>query len=291
MARGYPDQPVIIDTHTHIIASDHDRYPLTPRNLSGEWYKESPHTDAEFLACMDAAGVDKAVLVQPIGAYSYDNSYTADSALSSPSRFASACCIDMEADDPVKMLEYWVGERGMQGIRLFALSASGESWLDRERTFPIWERAAELEAHVIVTVFAHQLPQLRSVLQRFPETKVSLDHCGFPALAGPPWEGADALFELSELGNLYCKVSSIVIDAASKDGTDPCSFISNLVANFGADHVMWGSDFCQTHDRNYDQLVALGKNAFSCLSQEDQGRCLGGTAMSLWPSLAAGLVA
>ena len=277
---------MIIDTHTHIVSSDHDRYPLNPRNLSGEWYKKSPHTDVEFLACMDATGVSKAVLVQPIGAYTYDNSYTADSAAKTPERFASACCIDMEADNPLGMLEHWAVKRKMQGIRLFALSARGDSWLDDERTYPVWERAAELGVHVIVTIFGHQLPQLRRVLERFPTTRVSLDHCGFPALDGPPFDAASPLFELATLGNLYCKVSSIVIDAASQDDAEPSQFIQKLVSEFGADHVMWGSDFCQTHDRTYVELVALAKDAFSCLSSEDQTWCFAGTAKSLWPSLA-----
>lgn len=276
---------MIIDTHSHIVASDEGRYPLTPRNLSGDWYRKTPHTDLEFLHCMDEAGVAKAVLVQPVGAYSYDNSYTADSAAATPARFASACCIDMQGDDPVRELDYWVRERGMQGIRLFALAASGDSWLDDERTFPVWEKAAELQAHVIVTIFAKQFPQLARVLRRFPETSVSLDHCGFPALAAPSFEGAKPLFELAPLGNLYCKVSTIVLDAASRDGADPGAFLEQLVGAFGADHVMWGSDFCQTHDRNYLELVGLAKSAFARLPLDDQHQCLAGTAMSLWPTL------
>ncbi len=34
----------MIDTHTHVIADDHVRYPLKPRKLSGEWYLEAPCT-------------------------------------------------------------------------------------------------------------------------------------------------------------------------------------------------------------------------------------------------------
>jgi predicted TIM-barrel fold metal-dependent hydrolase len=276
---------VIIDTHTHIVANDEERYPLTPRNLSGDWYRKTPHTDIEFLHCMDVAGVAKAVLVQPVGAYSYDNTYTADSAAATPSRFASACCIDMQGKDPVRELEYWIRERGMHGVRFFALAASGDSWLDDERTFPVWERATELGAHVIVTIFSQQFPQLARVLRRFPTTRVSLDHCGFPSLTGPPFDEAQPLFELAALGNLYCKVSTIVLDAASREGADPCAFVEQLTRAFGANHVMWGSDFCQTHDRDYLQLVALARSAFSSLSADDRTWCLAGTAMKMWPSL------
>ena len=68
----------MIDTHTHIVAPDEAAYPLSPRPLSGAWYREAPHSAEDLLDCMKKAGVDQAVLVQPMGAYSFDNRYTAD---------------------------------------------------------------------------------------------------------------------------------------------------------------------------------------------------------------------
>ena len=70
----------MIDTHTHIVSDDFTRYPLEPRDLSGKWYLEAPHTAEQLTACMDEAGVAQAVLVQAVGAYSYENDYAADSA-------------------------------------------------------------------------------------------------------------------------------------------------------------------------------------------------------------------
>ena len=107
----------MIDTHTHVIAPDHDRYPLRPRNLSGEWYLEAPHSAEELLACMDGAGVGHAVLVQPVGAYTYENDYAADSALAHPKRFASAGCIDPLAEDAETTARYWIENRGMHGLK------------------------------------------------------------------------------------------------------------------------------------------------------------------------------
>lgn len=56
-----------------------------------------------------------------------------------------------------------------------------------------------------------------------------------------------------------------------------------LAGNCGS---MWGSDFCQTHDRSYAELVALGAVAFAGLPREARDSCLGGTALRLWPGLA-----
>ena len=112
----------MIDTHTHVVSADETRYPLRPRPLSGEWYRASP-VDADGLAAaMATCGVEQAVVVQAVGAYTYENDYAADSARRRPDRFVAAACIDAEAADAPARLRYWVEERGMQGVRLFALS-------------------------------------------------------------------------------------------------------------------------------------------------------------------------
>ena len=276
----------MIDTHTHVVADDQARYPLNPRSLSGEWYREAPTTADGLSAVMDEAGVAKAVLVQAVGAYSYDNDYAADSGVAQPDRFVSACCINPLASNAERTLEYWIRTRGMHGVRIFAIAREGDSWLTDPRTFAVWERARELGAHVIVTVLGHQLAELGSLLERFPEIPVSLDHCGFVPLAAPPWDEARPLFELAEAPNLHCKVSSIVLDAAAAKGADPASFVERLVGCFGAERVMWGSDFSQTHDRSYGELVALARAAFSTLSDADREQCFTTTAARLWPALA-----
>ena len=267
----------MIDTHTHVVAADHDRYPLNPRDLSGQWYLDAPHTAEELLACMDEAGVAQAVLVQAVGAYTYDNDYAADAVTVDPARFASACCIDALADDAAEQLRYWVRDRGMHGVRVFAIEREN-SWLGDERTFPVWQQAADLGAHVIVTAFDNQLDELRAMLRRFSQLAVSLDHCGFVDTHAP-----EPLLALADEPNLYCKVSSIVLESA---GGNAPAFVARLVGAFGAERVMWGSDFSQTHDRSYLELVALAEHGFGELSPAERQQCFVGTPRSLWSSLA-----
>lgn len=271
---------MIIDTHVHVVSPDEARYPLNPTNVSGPWYREAPCSAERLLEQMDEAGVARAVLVQPNGAYTHDCSYAADSAARYEKRLAGVCSVDPDGGDPVASLEHWVRERGMRGVRLFALSR-GASWLAEARTFPLWERAAALGARVVVTIFAHQLPELRTVLRRFPEVPVALDHCGFPAFTGEPWREAEPLLALAAHENLHLKVSSFVLDGAEKVG-DARSFVARLAEHYGAERLMWGSDYSQTHDRPYAGLVALGRHAFSRLAPEQQDWCLGRTAERLW---------
>ncbi len=277
------NEPALVDTHTHVVSSDHERYPLSPRKLSGTWYLDAPASAAELVAAMDKSGVDQAILVQGVGAYSFDNRYAADAAMANSRRFTAACCIDVEAENALEMLSYWIDGRGMTGIRLFALASEGPSWLIDPRTDPVWERATELAAHIIVTILPRQLDELDHTLARFPETPVSLDHCAF-ALAEP--ETATRLFELARHPNLHLKVSTHVLDDAARQEGSARLMVRRLVDEFGAERLMWGSDYCQTHDRSYAELVAFAREAFGGLTPAERTACFSGTARRLWPTLA-----
>ena len=285
---------MIVDTHTHLVSEDPERYPLQPAGLPGKWYLEAPVSAEGLLERMDENGVDRAVAVQPMGAYSYDNRYAADSAERFPERLAGVCCVDVRSPDALSELDLWIGRRRMQGLRLFALAPEGESWLGEPATFPVWERVADLGAPLIATVFSHQLAELRRMLERFRDVSVLLDHCGFPQLHGPGWtssgplldgprwDSARPLFDLADAPNLYLKVSTHVLDEAERVG-ELGDFVAALAERFGARRLMWGSDFPQTHDRSYAQLVDWGRQAFSGLAPEDRDQVLARTALGFWP--------
>lgn len=268
---------MIVDSHVHVIAPDLERYPFTPRALSGQWYIDAPCSAEELLTLMDATGVDRAILVQAVGAYSFENAYAADAAQARLDRFASAACIDPLAEKPFEALEYWIGERRMQGLRIFAVSRTDETWLADLSTFPVWERALELGAHLIVTIMNHQLPSLHRFLDAFRDAPISLDHCAFPDPAAPA-----SLFDLARYPNLHLKVTTHVLDAAIEHEGEALPFVERLVETFGAERLMWGSDFCQTYDRSYAELVALAHRAFDGLPEKERAACLGGTAAGLW---------
>jgi predicted TIM-barrel fold metal-dependent hydrolase len=78
-------------------------------------------------------------------------------------------------------------------------------------------------------------------------------------------------------------VSTHVIDAAARGG-DASRFVAALAERFGAERLLWGSDFCQTHDRPYERLAAHGREAAAALAAEDGAWYLGRAASRLWPA-------
>ena len=280
---------MIVDTHTHVIAPDETRYPLRPSGVGSTWYRDSPCSAEDLLDLTSAAGVDAAVLVQAFGAYSYDNSYAIDSAAARPDRFVSIAIVDAEDPGSPATVTALAREKGFTGVRLFSIGALEHpqpTWLDHPITFELWEVCANLGLRVLVACLPEHLSRLQRVLAQFPEQPVVLDHAGFvPLDGGPPYPGAAALFDLVEHTNLHLKVTSHLLEASEAQG-DACAIVDRLVREFGAHRLVWGSDYPQTHDRPYADLVALAEHACRNLSEHDRALVLGGTALDLWPELA-----
>ena len=278
----------VVDTHTHVVARDEARFPLRPPPELPhfrEWYREAPVTVEGLLAEMGDAGVDRAVLVQAYSAYGTDNAYVTAAARAHADRCTSVAIVEGDAGG-ARTLRTLAERDGVTGVRLFAIGNPSLERLDSDDAGPIWEVAQELGLRVVATILARQFPELHTVLVRYPETPIVLDHCGFPDLAGGDgFPHASALFELAALANLHLKVSSHLLELAEVDG-DPRDFVDRLAAEFGTERLLWGSDYPQTHDRPYRALVDLGRHACSRLPDDAQCAFLGGNALRLWPELA-----
>ena len=179
---------MIVDTHVHVVSDDQQKYPRkVTLGQPSEWVQDM--TAEKLLSLNAQAGIDKTVIVQAYTAYKYDNSFAADCAAKYPGRFTSVCILDPTQNDTPDQLTYWVKQRGMRGIRLFTTTETEGRWLDDARTFPVWERAASLGIPVCIMTLFHQIPRVRTVLERFPNVTVALDHLAMPRLsAGPSYD-------------------------------------------------------------------------------------------------------
>ena len=267
-----------VDTHTHVVADDEARYPLTPLEPTGGWYREVPYTVEGLLALMDGAGVDRAVLVQAVSAYGNDNRYVADAARAHSGRCTSVACLDPSDPHAVPDLRRLVEEQGVRGLRWWALR---DEPLAEPRV--VWDDLATLGIPVVVTMFADRLPELLALVPSLPAVPIAIDHCAFVDFAGgvPPELAAVAAHP-----TVCCKVSTIVLDRLAEHG-DVRDGLAELAARLGPDRLLWGSDFSQTHDRPYADLAEYARHAASRLDDDARAAFLGENALRLWPELAA----
>ena len=266
----------VIDTHAHIIAADERRYPRAP--LGGRqsgWSRERPVSADEMIAAMDAAAIERTVLVQASTCYGHDNSYLADAVAAHPRRFVGVFSVDMLAPDAAERIRYWIG-RGLCGLRVFIAghTTAQDVRLDDPRSFPAWQCAVEAGLPICVQLRAPALGQLRSMLERFPRARVLLDH-----MARPVADDAEPLFALAKYENLYLKLTTHNVHELSQ------SFFARVVKSYGANRVAWGSNY-PAAEGTLGAVLAEARAALAAFSDAERDWIFSRAAKIFYPALA-----
>jgi predicted TIM-barrel fold metal-dependent hydrolase len=280
---------LVIDTHCHVVSPDTRKYPLAPiGGTQSDWSSERPTTPDQLAAAMDDAGIAKSVVVQASTAYGHDSSYCAEAVAGRPQRFTGVFSIDPLEPDAVKTAEGWL-RRGMTGMRVFTTGSSmpgQQTWLDDERAFPVWKMAGDRRIPIAVQMTAQGIPLLLKIVEKFPSTPFLLDHLARPTISdGPPYKAAASMFDLARYPSLYMKITSRTIEQSQSDKATPETFFPLLVKTFGADRLMWGSNF-PAHPEPLSTILHDAREALASLSTADQTNIFSGTALKLYPALA-----
>ncbi|KAJ1443107.1 Metal-dependent hydrolase [Sesbania bispinosa] len=236
----------VIDSHLHVWASSEEagKFPYSPGqepNLPG-------HVDF-LLQCMEEAGVDGALIVQPI-IHKFDHSYVTSVLKKYPTKFIG-CCLANPADDGsgLKQFEHLVLEDGYRAVRFNPyLWPSGEK-MTNEVGKAIFQRAGELNVPVgfmCMKGLNLHISEIEQLCTEFPSTVVLLDHFAF---CKPPKNDEEALvlsqlLNLSRFPQVYVKFSALFrVSRVQFPYPDLSPLLSQVVSSFGANRVMWGSDF------------------------------------------------
>ncbi len=271
----------LVDTHVHVASDDRDRYPRRPTGLGRQWWSE-PGRDAEGLvSVMDDHGVGLALATQAIGAYGYDNSYLLHAAAGHPDRVAAIPAVDVDdraTDDDVlaASIAGLATSPGVVGVRLFGV-APGSSWPhDEARARVAFQAARRAGLVTVLTVWPDQLRALTNLIRESSDAPVVLEHCGFPDLSGDRVPADAPLLALRDDENLRLKVTSHLLREAAVDG-DAANLVAQLAATFGAERLLWGSDYPQT-DGDYDALLRDAEGAARGLEADTRPGFFAGNA-------------
>jgi L-fuconolactonase len=129
------------------------------------------------------------------------------------------------------------------------------------------------------------IPQLVHMLERFPKSRVILDHLAKPPLSdGPPYAAAGAVWSLAKFENLYLKLTPRTVAEAQNGNATHATFFPLLVSKFGASRIAWGSNY-PASEGSLPELLKVSQSALSVLSAEDQEWIFYKTALSLYPAL------
>ncbi|XP_057949673.1 uncharacterized protein LOC131144812 isoform X2 [Malania oleifera] len=242
-----PPRTKIIDSHLHVWASPQeaaDKYPYFP----GQEPTIPGNVDF-LLQCMEEASVDGALIVQPIN-HKFDHSLVTSVLQKYPSKFVG-CCLANPAEDGsgVQQLEHLVLKDGYRAVRFNPYLWPSGQQMTNEIGKALFSRAGELGVPVgfmCMKGLNLHISEIEKLCLEFPATIVLLDHLAF---CKPPTNDEESLsltklLKLSRFPQVYVKFSALFrVSRMSFPYQDLSQLLSQVVSSFGANRVMWGSDF------------------------------------------------
>ncbi|XP_010044853.2 4-sulfomuconolactone hydrolase, partial [Eucalyptus grandis] len=239
--------PKVIDSHLHVWASPAeaaDKYPYFPGQ------EPTLPGDVDFLLqSMDEAGVDGALIVQPIN-HKFDHSLVTSVLKKYPTKFVG-CCLANPAEDGsgIEKLEQLVLKDGYRAVRFNPyLWPSGQK-MTNEVGKALFSKAGELGIPVgfmCMKGLNLHISEIEELCKEFPSTVVLLDHLAFckPPLNDEESRTFSELLRLSRYPQVYVKFSALFrVSRMPFPYLDLSDLLSKLITHFGANRILWGSDF------------------------------------------------
>ncbi|HIF71483.1 MAG TPA: amidohydrolase [Dehalococcoidia bacterium] len=257
---------MIIDTHCH---------------AGQNWFL--PIESLEFE--MNQAGVDGAVLIQHGG--TYDNNYLFDEAGKRGDRFKVVVLVDPSDTDPLGTLEK-LAEQGAAGVRI----APDETYNALSGVTDIWRKAGELGLVVSSLGNAKRFSadSFKKIIDDCPDTQIVIEHLAGVGMADPPYADYVSALECAQRPNTTIKVPGL-----GEITCRPPILLPNFRFNnipplfemaydaFGADRMMWGSDYPPAAGREGYGNTLEGVRTHPAFSNgDDIDWVLGKTAARVW---------
>ena len=135
-------------------------------------------------------------------------------------------------------------------------------------------------------IFERHLQQTIQFVDRHPNQIFILDHIAKPRIRErmmSPWR--ENLTDLAQRENVFCKLSGLVTEATWQSWTegDLDPYLQVVLTAFGAKRLMFGSDWpVMLLGSSYKRWVDAVRGAISHLSEYEQERILGNTAMEVY---------
>lgn len=287
----------IVDSHLHVWASTEEAAAAFPY-AEGQEPPESLRSLAstsELLKRMDDAGVDGALIVQPIN-HKFDHSYVIEAMTKHPTRFKGMMLHNPaeSAEEAVARLED-LALKGFVGVRFnpylwpkteegawTAMSSPGGGGL------AVYKRCAELKMPVGVMCFQGlhlHYDDIMELIKASPDTVLILDHFGFTGLDEQGNASFQKLLELSEYPNVIIKISALFrLKDESPFEKVKTNRLMPILEAFGAERCMFGTDFpfVLEQPQSYNGMVELTS---SWLEDENHRQAvMGGTAERVFGS-------
>jgi L-fuconolactonase len=133
----------------------------------------------------------------------------------------------------------------LKGLRPMLQDIADTDWILQAAVAPALTAMARSQLRFDALIQPRHLPVLIQLAARHPGLRIVIDHAAKPAIAAhgfEPW--ASDIARVARDTDAVCKLSGLATEASSNWRTDDLRrYVDHLLEMFGADRLMWGSDW------------------------------------------------
>jgi L-fuconolactonase len=197
---------------------------------------------ADLEAAARPLGVNGSVLVQSQPS-DRDTDWLLDVAAGAPFVLGVVGWADLKAVDAPARVAHLARQPKLKGLRPM-LQGLEPDWILDPAVEPAVRAMVEHELTFDALVFPRHLRGLTAFAERHPDLAIIIDHGAKPLIGDDvldPWR--DDIAALAAMPQVTCKVSGLLTEARGRSSAALAPYVEHLLAVFGPQRLMWGSDW------------------------------------------------
>lgn len=275
---------MIVDAHQHFWRAARGDYPwMAPDDpvLARDFLP------ADMVPLLRRAGVDRTVLVQAAPTEA-ETQFLLELAAGTDIVAGVVGWLDFEDADFAGKLEKLRRQPKFVGLRPMLQDDADDAYILRPAVLANLKHVADLGVAFDFLTFPRHLGHVRTALEAVPHLRAVIDHISKPPIAAGRLDGwAEDLARIAaDHPGVYCKLSGMVTEAdqANWRPADLAPFVDHVVSSFGAERVMFGSDWpvCLLAATYGEVLNALRLLVGPRLDAAGLARVFGGNAIAFY---------
>lgn len=196
--------------------------------------------------------------------------------------------VDFERPAHAAVLERLSHHPKFKGVRPMIQDIPDVDWMLREDVQWGFRAVSELGLTFDALGFPQHLANFLTILTRYPDMRVVVDHCMKPRIREHSEENfrhwAEGMARIARETGACCKFSGLVTEAGEDWSVEDLRpYAEHVLEVFGPARVMWGSDWPVCRLRaDYDRWLAAAEALTAGLSADERDRVFGGTAAEFY---------
>lgn len=189
--------------------------------------------------------------------------------------------VDLKSQNAPERIARLAQRPRLRGLRPMLQSLADPNWIADEALTPAIEAMCRAGLVFDALVKPPNLPGLIAFARRHPQLPIVIDHAAKPPIAENSETGWHAdMAALAALPNLWCKLSGLVTEAAAGWRIEDLRpWVDEVLARFGPDRILWGSDWPVVNlAADYARWIATTRALLAHLDPPARAAIFGGNA-------------